>query len=175
MQAAVIYKSKTGFTKKYAEWIAEELQADLFSADEMTVKRMEEYDTIIYGGSLYAVGIKGVGLITKNIERLKGKKIVVFATGASPVREEVIEEVKNKNFTPEQQKIVQFFYLRGGFDYKKLGFFDKFLMTLLKWKMQNKKKEELSDDEIGMLAVYDKTVDYTEKKKIEKILMYVNS
>jgi flavodoxin len=29
MKAAVIYKSKTGFAKQYAGWLAEELKADL--------------------------------------------------------------------------------------------------------------------------------------------------
>ncbi len=30
MKTAVIYRSKSGFVKKYAEWIAEETGADLF-------------------------------------------------------------------------------------------------------------------------------------------------
>ena len=29
MKKIVIYESATGFTKKYAEWIAEELQAEI--------------------------------------------------------------------------------------------------------------------------------------------------
>ena len=68
----------------------------------------------------------------------------------------------------EQQEYIKFFYLRGGFDYSKLKPFDKVLMTLLKWKIKNKKKEELTTDEIGMLAIYDKPVDFTMKKNIEK-------
>ena len=56
------------------------------------------YDTVIYGGGLYAVGISGVKLITKNLDKLKYKKVVVFATGASPCREEAVNEVRNMNF-----------------------------------------------------------------------------
>ena len=175
MRTVVIYKSKTGFTKKYAQWIAEELSADIFDISKVTINMVTAYDIIIYGGSLYAVGINGVGLITKNIDKLKDKKIVVFATGASPQRDSVISEVKGKNFTLDQQKYIKFFYLRGGFNYSKLNTFDKFLMTLLKWKIKNKKKEELTTDEIGMLAVYDKPVDFTRKKNIDEIITYVNS
>ena len=47
-------------------------------------------------------------------------------------------------------------------------------MTLLKWKIRSKKKEELTTDEIGMLAVYDKPVDFTMKKNIDSIITYVN-
>jgi len=175
MKTIVIYKSKTGFTRKYAEWIAEDLSADTFDISKVTINILTAYDTIIYGGSLYAVGIIGVKLITQNIDKLKDKKIVVFATGASPSREDGINEVIDKNFTQEQQKYIKFFYLRGGFNYSKLNLFDKFLMTLLKWKMKNKKQEELSSDEIGMLAIYDKPVDFTEKKNIDRIITYVNT
>lgn len=174
MKTMVIYKSKTGFTKKYAQWIAEELLADIFDASKVTINMMTTYDTIIYGGSLYAVGIIGVKLITQNIDKLKDKKVVVFATGASPSREDAINEVMDNNFTPEQQKYIKFFYLRGGFNYSKLNPFDKILMTLLKWKMKNKKEEDLTTDEIGMLAVYDKPVDFTMKKNIDSIITYVN-
>lgn len=175
MKTVVIYKSKTGFTKKYAQWIAEDLSADIFESSSINMNMLDSYDTVIYGGSLYAVGITGVKLITQNIDKLKDKKLVVFATGASPSREDVINEVVNKNFTPEQQKYIKFFYLRGGFNYSKLNPFDKFLMTLLKWKMKSKKKEELTSDEIGMLAIYDKPVDYTMRKNIDSIIDYLKS
>lgn len=175
MKSVVIYKSKTGFTRKYAEWIAEELSADLFEASKININMICKYDTIIYGGSLYAVGIIGVKLITENINKFEDKKVVVFATGASPLRDEVISEIINKNFTFDQQKYIKFFYLRGGFNYSKLNFFDKFLMNLLKWKIKIKKHEELSPDEIGMLNIYDKPVDFTEKKYINQIITYVSS
>ncbi|HBL84339.1 MAG: flavodoxin [Clostridiales bacterium GWF2_38_85] len=171
MKTVVIYKSKTGFVKKYAEWIAEELSADIFEASKVTSNKLTSYDTVIYGGGLYAVGINGVNLITQNLDKLDGKKVVVFATGASPFREEAVNEVRNKNFTPEQQKHIRFYYLRGGFDFSKLKPFDKVLMTLLKWNM--KRKKELTPDERGMLAAYDRPIDFTRKKNIDEIISYV--
>lgn len=175
MKTVVIYKSKTGFTKKYAKWIAEELSADIFDASKVNVHMLDKYDTIIYGGSLYAVGIIGIKLIRKNIKKLKNKKLVVFATGASPLRDNVINEVIDKNFSVDERRYIKFFYLRGGFNYSKLNFFDRFLMMLLKWKIKNKKPGELSADEIGMLSIYDKPVDFTDKKNIHKIIAYVIS
>jgi menaquinone-dependent protoporphyrinogen IX oxidase len=177
MKTIVIYKSKTGFVKKYAEWIAEELLADIFEVSKVNINMLTEYDTIIFGGSLYAVGINGVKFITKNINRLKGKKVIVFASGASPAREEAIKEVVNNNFTSDQQKQIKFFYLRGGFNYNKLSPFDKALMILLKWKikLKKKRKKELTSDERGMLAALYKPVDFTGKKNIEHIVLYAKS
>lgn len=177
MKTLVIYKSKTGYTKKYAEWISEELSADIFEVSKVTTNMLTAYDNVIYGGGLYVVGINGVKVITQNLDKLKDKKVIVFATGMSPLREEGLSEVKNKNFTFEQQKIIQFFYLRGGFDYNKLNPFDKMLMSLLKasilWKKIRKKK--LISDEIGILEVFDKPTDYTRKAKIDELIAYVTS
>jgi menaquinone-dependent protoporphyrinogen IX oxidase len=173
MKAIVIYKSKTGFSKKYAEWIAEELEADIFEVSKINTEMIKTYDIVIYGGSLHAAGINGVSFIIHNLDKLKNKKIIVFATGASPVREEVINEITNKNFTPQQQKYIKLFYLRGGFDYSKLGFGDKALMILLKLKIKSKK--ELTSDEKGMLELYNKPVDFTKKENIKEIISYINS
>lgn len=173
MKTVVIYKSKTGFTKIYAEWIAKELSADIFDVAKVDANILMTYDTVIYGGSLHAVGIIGVKFIKENLDKLKDKKVVVFATGASPWKEEAINEVRNKNFTPEQQKYIRFFYLRGGFDYSKLKSVDKVLMTLLKWKL--KRKKDLSSNERDMLAAYDKPINFTRKDNIDEIIAYVNS
>lgn len=84
-----------------------------------------------------------------------------------------MSDVRDKNFTSEEQKHIQFFYLRGGFDYSKLKPFDKVLMTLLKWKL--KIKTNLTPDDRGMLGSYDRPVDFTKKKNIDGLVNYVNS
>lgn len=175
MKAIVVYRSKTGFVKKYADWIAEELSTKAVPGDEIKVEDLKNYDTIIFGGGLYAGGINGIKLIKKNLDKLDGKNIVIFATGASPGRKEEIEEVWDKNFTKEQQQKIDFFYLRGGFEYDKLNIKDKMLMTMMKKMLQ--KKKELTPDEEGMLAAYKEPVDFTDKKNIRDLidLVRINS
>jgi len=170
-QTAVVYRSKSGFTQKYAQWIAAAVNADLL--DGRTAKHCDllEYDTIVYGGALYAAGIHGLSLITRNFEALKGKKLIVFTLGATPVRPEVVEEVRNKNFTAEQQRRIRFFMLRGGFDKSKLTPVDKVLMTLLKAKLKSRKHP--TADERGMLAAYDHPQDFTDEKRIAPIVAAV--
>jgi menaquinone-dependent protoporphyrinogen IX oxidase len=177
MKAVVIYRSKTGSAKTYAEWIAEELKADIFELSKVNSDIFSNYDTVIYGGGLYAVGINGIKFIKNNLEKLKDKNVVVYASGASPSREEVINEIINRNFTSEEQKYIKFFYLRGGFDYNKLGLLNKLLMKLVKQKIMRKvkKKIQLDPDEMGMLAAYDKPTDFKRKKNIGELIAYVNS
>jgi menaquinone-dependent protoporphyrinogen IX oxidase len=175
MKTLVLYKSKTGYTGKYAQWIARELSADLLEATKIDSAVFCDYDTVIYGGGLYAVGINGIGLITKNLDKLKGKKVIVYATGASPLREDVISDVWNKNFTEEEKKVIRFFYLRGGFNFSKLSLMDKFLMMLMKAKIKSKKESERTPDEKGLLTAYGHPVDFTSSNKINELITYARS
>ena len=54
MKTIVAYKSKSGYTKTYAEWIAQELHCDIKENAELS--DLAGYDTIIYGGGMYAGG-----------------------------------------------------------------------------------------------------------------------
>jgi len=173
MKTIVVYKSISGFTKKYAEWIAEELEADLFRIEKIDIDILLKYEIIIYGGSLHAVGISGVKIIKNNLNKLREKNIIIFTTGASLPKESIVSEVKDSNFSVEEQKQIQFYYFRGGFDFNKLNLINKILMTLLKWKI--KLKRDKAPDEKGMLAAYSKPMDFTKKKNIKELLEFVRS
>ena len=175
MKSVVVYSSLTGFTRKYAEWIAEDLSCDLFSVKDATIEKLIEYDTIIYGGSLHAAGITGIKIVKNNLRKLTGKNLVIFATGASPYKEKILDKIREKNFTPEEQKQVKVFYLRGGFNYSKLNFTNKVLMSLFKLFILIKPKNKRTSDEIGMLACYSNPVDYTKKENTQSILDFVRN
>lgn len=171
----VIYKSKSGFTKQYAQWIAEELDADLREQADTKAQDMLPYKAIVYGGGLYAVGINGISLLKDNYDKLRDKRVAVFACGASPGRPEDLDAIQKHNFTPAMQGSARFFYFRGGFDFSKLGVKDKILMTLLRKKIEGKKSEELTDDERGMLSLYGSPMDYTKREEIAPLVQYIRS
>jgi len=172
----VIYKSKYGSTKRYAQWIAEETKSDIFESSEIGINKLMEYDIIIYGGGLYASGISGVSIITKNFESLKDKKIIVFTVGlASTDRKEVFSPIIEKNFSEEMRDNINFYHLRGGIDYKKLSLVHKSMMAGLKMVISKKSSNELTDDDRELLATYGKKVDFTEKNTITPLLLYLES
>ena len=101
MSTVVVYKSKYGSTKTYAEWIAEDLGCEAIDAKNVKIDDLLKYDTIIYGGGLYAEIINGVILLTKNMDKLEGKKLIVYTTAITPLkyREYYDEMVIKKNFS----------------------------------------------------------------------------
>jgi menaquinone-dependent protoporphyrinogen IX oxidase len=170
MRTIVVYKSISGYTRKYAEWIAEALGADIREVGKSKAGEVSNYDTIVFGGSLHAVGINGIGFIKRNWKSLAKKRLIVFATGASPSREEIPEIVLAANFTDEERGRIRFFYLRGGFDYSKLDPANKVLMKLLRLKIKSKREADRSPDERGMLAAFDRPVDFTKRENIAAIV-----
>jgi len=80
---------------------------------------------------------------------------------------------KYAEWIAEEQKQIQFYYFRGGFDFNKLNLINKILMTLFKWKIQLKRHK--TPDEKGMLAAYSKPMDFTKKENIKGLVEYVRS
>ena len=129
---AVVYKSKYGTTKQYAEWIAEELGAPLFEVSSIKPLQLMDYDVVVYGGGLYASGIDGIKLVTKN----PCKSLVVFTVGlADPIITDY-SAVLAKNIPSERLPKVKVFHLRGGIDYGKLNLVHK----VMKWQVRENVK-----------------------------------
>ena len=90
----VVYKYKSGFTKKYAQWIANDLHCDLVCLENCNITEIERYDVVIFGGGLHAGKINGIKFIQKKIPLFAGKEIIVFATGALPLYQRRLKGLK---------------------------------------------------------------------------------
>jgi len=164
----VLYQSRYGSTQKYARWIAEAADADLVEASAAKARTLTDYDTIVFGGSLPAVGITGVNIIADNFALIKDKQIIVYAVGCSPGHDKDLSRVWEANFTEEMRERIRFFYARGAFDFHKLRFMDKMMMRLLRRKL--KRIENPGQDAKDLLASYDQPVDWTSRENIEPVI-----
>jgi len=174
---AVVYQSKYGSTEKYAKWIAETLNCDLFNRIAVKADELRPYDTIIYGGGLYAGGVSGIDFIVKNFHHFSDKNIVLFTCGladtSNPINTDHIKMSLRKLFTPEMEKQIKVFHLRGGIDYSKLNFMHKSMMGMLHKSLMKKNPDTLSDEDKEMLETYGKKVDFTDRLAIAPIISYV--
>lgn len=173
MKTIVVYKSTSGFTGRYAGWIAEELGADLLRAEKADTAILAEYDLVVFGGCLHAAGISGIGLIKRNLDALGGRPILVFGVGASPWREGIVEELEERNFTEAERSRIKLFYFRGGFVFERLGPILKLMMIFFRIGL-GLKRERTADEE-GMLAAYGHPVDFTRLENIAELVDYAES
>ncbi len=173
-KTAVVYQSKYGSTEKYAKWIAEDLSGKLLKVQTIQVEELQEFDTVVYCGGLYAGGLLGFSFIKKNYQKFCDKKVIVVAVGATLKKEEALKEVIAENLTAEMRGKVKVFLLRGGLNYKKMNVVDRSLMFLLIQSLKLKKKDDINDDTKGMIATYGKVVDFTNKETIAPVIQAIH-
>ncbi len=172
MNAIVIYKSKYGSTKQYAEWIAEELGCRAYDAKSVKVSDLAAYDTIIYGGGLYAEVIAGVTLITKNFDKLAGKKLIVFSTGITPLecRDYYDTLVLEKNFKGEMLSKIKVYNFLGKMIIDELSAPHKAALKMLKKIMST--KENPTELEKLLVDLCETSGDFTDRKAISELCEY---
>lgn len=165
-KVAVIYKGKYGSTEKYAKWIAEDTGADLFTPEQCRADQLTSYDVIVFGGAVHAGGISGIDFLKKNIKKLEGKKVLVFAVGLSLDKEETREELVNINLVKKLQGIPCYCF-PGAYDPEKVKGMDKALMKVVK-KMISGGDDDGSNEKL--LHAIEEGADYTDRTAIKEIV-----
>lgn len=173
MKILVTYKSKTEFTKWYAQIIAREVEAELVDFKEVTAKKMSEFDVVVYGGGLYAGMINGLKKAKEMFAKSSAQKLVVFATGATPNEvTEKVDEVWATNLTEEEKKSIPHFYMQSGLCYEKMSLPDKTLMKLLA-NMLSKKQDKDSTEE-GQEQAIKSSYNISDEKYAKPLIEYLS-
>ncbi len=167
----VVFKSISGFTKIYAQWITEALDSPCIEIGQLSQVRISSFDVIIFRGSLHALGINSFNVFKKYIPIIGPGRVVLFAVGASPPKPGIEDSIRNRNIDRSYLNSIPLFNFRGGFDYSKLDPVNKMLMRLLRWKMMLHRNK--TDDETGMLASYASPLDATCKTGIDPLVSHV--
>lgn len=158
MLKAIIYKSKTGHTKKYAEMLGEKLNMPFYEIKEAE-KKLNKNDEIIYLGWICATRIVGLNKILK-----KYKVNCCGAVGAYPKTDENVQNIKNANNikTP-------LFYMQGGIDYTKLNKIYKKLLQTIGKTIQN--SSDNVDEEI--VEMFEKGKSFVCEENLKEIEEYL--
>lgn len=171
MNAIVIYNSQTGFTKKYADWVAEQVNAECVEFSKAVKKDLQGYDAIIFGGWAVAGSISKLKWFKNNLHKWAGKKLVVFCVGASPAENPEIGEVLPKNFTADELKQVKLVYCPGGLNYEKMSVSSRLMMkTFVKMLKMKKNKTET---DIAQIEIMSSSYDISDMKYAEPIINYL--
>lgn len=169
MNGVILYQSKYGATRKYASWLSEETGFPTVETKKAKIGQIEKFDTIVLGGGVYASGVAGLSFLKKNMDALKGKKLLVFFVGASPYDEKDFRAVVQHNMK-ESLSGIPCFYCRGAFDMDAMTVIDRNLCKMLRKAVAKKKPEELENWEKALMEAGDGCCDWTDKAYLEPIL-----
>lgn len=168
----ILYESKYGATKKYAQWLVEMTGFDLEQTGKFDSKKIAGYEKIILCGGIYASGISGSSFLRKNSELVKNKKTAVFCVGASPFDEKAVQEIRVHNLKGEL-KDIPLFYGRGAWNLDKMSFKDRTLCKLLQ-KATAKKDPALYEPwEEALMCAGKENCDWTDKAYLQPLLDYI--
>ena len=159
MNRIVVYTSNTGFTRKYAEWIAEELDCEAVELKRADLSAIDSYDQVIYGGWV-------MGNIVSGYEKIKDagiKDLIVFCSGISVPTDTVKETIAKQNGIRKDR----LFCFEGGYNPAKVGFMGKMMIKMIAGSLRRKKDKTTED--LHMLATVN-GADHTDRAAIAPLI-----
>lgn len=168
MKTIVVYHSQTGFTKRYAEWIAKASGADLVELSAAKKKDLAGYGAVIFGSWACAGSMSKVGWFKSNIDQWREKKLIAFCVGASPIDAPEVGLALKQNFNVPELKKVDLFYLPGGLNYEKMSVPSKLMMKMFVKMLKAKKDKNETDRE--MIKMLSSSYDISDRKYVEPVL-----
>jgi menaquinone-dependent protoporphyrinogen IX oxidase len=109
----VLYKTKYGSTKQYAEWIADALDADLLPMEHAWKETLERYDTVILGGSVRMGIITCSDFCIRHWEILKDKRIILFSVSGSKPTDPDIQDYYERSLPLHIRQAIHYVPLWG--------------------------------------------------------------
>lgn len=164
MKVLIIYHSKTGFSKRYAQWLAEALDCQSIPFKERKRVNENDYEKIIFFGGLYAGQMSSLKWLKNKLPELSGKRLAAVAVGCAPMDGPDLSESMTKLFggTPE----IKGFYCQGGLDYEHMGAVDRAMMAALRAAL--KRKPEMAE----MLNVISHSFDGTKREYLDPVIRW---
>ena len=155
MKTLIIYTSQTGFTKKYADWLAQNTGGDLLDLKDAQKKNdafFEDYEAIVYGGWVMAASVVKVKWFLNRAASWKGKKLAIYCVGGSPNDNPDVEVMLKNMLTDEQREYIKAFYCQGS---------------------ALKKKKDPTEEEKIMTEMVAKSYDISDEKYLEPVIEYL--
>ena len=145
MNGMILYQSKYGATKKYADWLSKETGFECVETKKANINE---------------------------VEKLSEKKLIVFFCCASPYDEAAMKQIRSHNMKDKLSDI-PIFYCRGAWDMDSMSFKDRTLCNLLRKAVAKKDPADYEIWEKAIMEAGENNCDWTDMKYIEPILEYI--
>lgn len=136
-RSIVIYTSKRGSTKQYAEWIAEDLGCEAMTLDEAAEKDIDlhEYSCIVYGGWIRGSGIVGFDRFGRWLDDELMRRLIVYGTGFADETAENYAQVWGYSIgklDPQNENRSILYILGGRYDPASVTGMDSMMMKIMR-------------------------------------------
>lgn len=167
----IAYGSRYGTAKRYADELARRTGIEARNYEE--VDNVDDYETIIYIGALYAGGILGMRKTFSKIAPDASRKIVIASVGVTdPADAENIQNIRNNMATQLPQETfgkARIFHLRGGIDYGRLCFKHRILLKMMYSRGVKMPDEQKTAEVKAIIATYNQKADFVDFNSLDAI------
>ena len=171
---AVVYATKYGHTKQYADWMKEEAGADIFVSTSFTPTKALEYKAVVFAGGVYGDKILIMDWLKKNLGQVNVNKIIIAAVSwYCNDSEEAKARLIAENYPEQFKNVVPLVVINSGIDKKKTSVMDK--AQLLAAQSAINKREVRSADDINALAIIKGYSDSTSKDNLKSLIAAVQN
>lgn len=171
---AVVYATKYGHTKQYADWMKEEAGADIFVSTSFTPTKALEYKAVVFAGGVYGDKILIMDWLKKNLGQVNVNKIIIAAVSwYCNDSEEAKARLIAENYPEQFKNVVPLVVINSGIDKKKTSVMDK--AQLLASQSAINKRDVRTADDINALAIIKGYSDSTSKDNLKSLIAAVQN
>ena len=156
--SAIVYTSKSGFTRQYAQILGKELRLPVYSLED-AIYGLRKFSPILYLGWIHASNIQGFRKAAKRFVICAVCGVGLCDTGT------LLNEVRKATSIAEELPL---FTLQGGFDRSKLKGMDKMLISMLTKGLSSKQQRTEREDRMLQLLQTDGC--YVSKENLRAVL-----
>lgn len=168
----ICYSSKYGSAKKYAKWLQEALAYDCRDLKSTKATELQNYETVVLCGGIYASGIKGISFLKKHASQLTHQRIAVFCVGASPYDPQAFAQLKQNN-GKDLRKDIRIFYGRGAWDESKMTLVDRKLCHILQKVIAKKDPDTYEPWMKALMEARGQSKDWCDKQYLQPLITYL--
>ena len=158
MPTAIVYTSKTGFTRQYAQLLGKRLGLPVYSLED-ALYGMDQGSPILYLGWIHASVIRDYRKAAKKFSVCAVCGVGLCDTGT------LTDQVRKATDIPAS---IPLFTLQGGFDRSKLKGLDKLMISMLVKGLSSQEKRSEQDER--MLALLQTDGNYVSPDNLKEIL-----
>ncbi|MBS1598883.1 MAG: hypothetical protein JST75_11725 [Bacteroidetes bacterium] len=162
MKGAIVYKSKYGATRQYADWLGSKFKLPVMNADNLDSEKLDKYDFIVIGSSTYVGRLLLADWIRKNVAILQEKILFLFIVGATaPTDNERRDQILRDNIPDSLLNKHEIFFLPGRLDLKMLSWQHRVMIKLAAFVEKDPEKKKIM--QFGTDAVKKENLDSLEE------------
>lgn len=172
----VVHASRHGTSRRYAEWIAEDLGTTALSSREVSPDDLARADAVVFCASIYGPVLRDSGTLTAAMD-LAGSTAWTLATvgmsdpAVTTKRDALVDSILG----PERRACLSVFHLRGALDYTSLNFVEKSTLKGIATAIRHKPGARSAEDEAMLAVLTGSSVDLVDRAAIEPIVASVRS